>query len=108
MEQFHSSTHKYYAQIQGQMGCAGVDKAFFVVWDPVAASPNVELILFDKLFWDDMMKSLVIFFKQFVIKYLLGICSIIFCDICAKPCLQENKSSQLSEKSFSSVKTISL
>ena len=93
-------SHKYYAQIQGQLGCASIDKAFFVVWDPIAASPHGELILFETLFWDDMMKSLVIFFKQFVIKYLLGICSIDFCDICAQPCLPENESGQISEKSF--------
>ena len=93
-------SHKYYVQIQGQLGCASIDNAFFLVWDPVAASPHVELILFDKQFWDDMIKSLVIFFKQFVIRYLLGICSIPFCDVCAQPCLPENESSQLSEKSF--------
>ena len=47
-------THQYYRQIQGQMGCAGVSWAMFVVW--TEKKIHTETIYLDKLEWE---KSLV-------------------------------------------------
>ena len=65
--------------MQGQKGCAGYENSFSVVWDPVSPAPYIEEVAFDMLFWDEMMKSVSIFFKQYVLKYLVGIYSLKFC-----------------------------
>ena len=43
-------SHKYYAQVQGQMACSGCERSYFVVWDPVSKVPHIEVIMFDKQF----------------------------------------------------------
>ena len=89
--------HKYYAQVQGQTGCAGYENSFFVVWDPVSPAPYIEEIAFDRLFWDEMVKSLSIFFKQYVLKYLVGIYSLKFCGHCGKYLLTDEEISGANE-----------
>ena len=93
-------SHKYYAQVQGQMACVGFERSYFVVWDPVSTVPHIEVVMFDKRFWDDVVTSLNIFFKQFVLEHLLGIAAVSLCAICGKHCLEENEMKSDTEASF--------
>ena len=93
-------THPYYLQVQGQMGCTGCQSSFFVVWDPVSASPHIEEIKFDPNFWEDMKRSLTIFFKQYVGKCLLKVRLINYCSLCGSHCLEENEALKDVDRSF--------
>ena len=93
-------SHAYYAQVQGQMGCTGCQSSFFIVWDPLSPAPHVEEIHFDAVFWEDMKRSLLIFFKQYVAKCLLRIKMIKYCGTCGSHCLEESEVKTTSDACF--------
>ena len=49
-------SHKYYFQVQGQMGLTGINRCDFVVWTPGRIS--VESIMFCEEYWDGMFQKL--------------------------------------------------
>ena len=57
----------------------------------------MEEVAFDRLFWDEMVKNLSIFFKQYVLKYLVGIYSLKFCGHCGKYLLTDEEISAANE-----------
>ena len=57
-------THKYFYQIQGQMFCANLLRADFVVWFGDNQPLFVETIFFDELFWNSKMLSGLTFFYR--------------------------------------------
>lgn len=63
--------HNYYAQIQGQMAIAGHRKTYFVVWTE-KGNPFIELIDFDREFWQKVQNSVMTFFKAYIQSTLLG------------------------------------
>jgi len=79
-------THKYFTQIQGQMKAHNCSKTFFVVWTPVGSL--IELIMFDELHWDEVYRNLILFFKLYLAKVLLGIRELHFCPVCEKRILE--------------------
>eukprot|EP00794_Sanderia_malayensis_P001118 gene1118-469_t len=79
--------HKYFFQVQGQMALTGLETTYFVVWT-MKGQPLVEKIAFDLNFWQDILSKLVIFFKSYVQKVLLGLRPLCYCLICEKPCLE--------------------
>ena len=80
-------THKYFTQIQGQMKANSCSKAFFVVWTPVGKT-LIQRIDFDECFWDEVYKNLILFFKLYLAKVLLGIHELNYCPVCEKRILK--------------------
>lgn len=87
------TTHKYYTQVQGQMAAYNCSKAFFVVWTPVG-SPHIELIKFEVRFWDEVYRNLILFFKLYLSKVLLGLHELLFCPTCESRILEAKEFSQ--------------
>lgn len=81
-------SHKYYAQVQGQMVANDCRKSYFVVWTTVG-KPLILEIAFDKIFWDKLYNDLILFFKLYVAKVLLGLKEILFCAGCDKYILHQ-------------------
>lgn len=65
-------THRYYTQVQGELGVKHCKWADFVVWT-AAKSQNlfVERILFDESFWDKLLAALLEFYESFVAPEIL-------------------------------------
>lgn len=84
------TTHKYYTQIQGQMKANKIYKSFFVVWTPVGL-PFIDIVDFDEAHWDGVYRSLLLFFKLYLAKVLLGIRVLRFCPYCEKHILEMNE-----------------
>ncbi|XP_022792263.1 uncharacterized protein LOC111331423 [Stylophora pistillata] len=80
-------SHKYFFQVQGQMALTGLQTTYFVVWT-LKGQPLVEKIDFDINLWKDIIAKLVIFFKGYVQRVLLGLRPLCFCLVCEKPCLE--------------------
>ena len=64
-----SRSHKYYTQVQGQLGVC--EKAFcdFVVWTPKGIS--IERIYRDLPFWEKVLKKLTTFYVQHLLPELM-------------------------------------
>lgn len=60
-----SERQDYYAQVQTQMYCSGKDKAYFAVWTPDEFS--FEVVDYDKVFIDDMIKKAKDFYAEFLL-----------------------------------------
>jgi hypothetical protein len=82
--------HKYYTQITGQLTLTGCKRCYFVVWTTIGTL-FVENIEFDEAHWQDVLRNLVVFYKSYMCKVLLGIREICFCPSCSKPCLEPNE-----------------
>ena len=82
--------HKYYTQITGQLALTGCKRCYFVVWTTIGTL-FVENIEFDEAHWQDVLRNLVVFYKSYMCKVLLGIREICFCPSCSKPCLVPNE-----------------
>ena len=80
-------THKYYFQVQGQMGVTGCSRAFFVVWTQ-KGQPHIEVIEFDAALWQDVVSKLTIFFKTYLQRALLRTRYVLCCVLCGRPCLE--------------------
>lgn len=86
-------THKYYTQVQGQMAANKCRYTFFVVWTPVE-SPHIELIEFDEAYWNEIYGNLILFFKLYLAKVLLGLHELHFCPTCSKRILEAKEFSE--------------
>lgn len=77
-------SHKYYFQAQGEMGSSGYPKNFFVVLT-TEGKPHIEVIMFDSVFWQDMLSKLIVFFKTYMQRVLIAglfaICAV-ECEAC--------------------------
>jgi hypothetical protein len=51
----------------------------------------VEEVLFSKDHWEEVQRNIIIFFKTYVVKVLLGIRPLEFCPCCDKPCLEPDE-----------------
>ena len=91
--------HKYYTQIIGQLAMTECEQCYFVVWTTVGP-PFVEIIKFDEAHWQDVLRNLVVFYKSYMCKVLLGIRPICFCPNCDKPCLEPNEIDEDNENSI--------
>lgn len=63
-------------------------KALLKSLDIQQGQPLVEKIDFDINLWKDIIAKLVIFFKGYVQRVLLGLRPLCFCFVCEKPCLE--------------------
>nr|XP_047128367.1 uncharacterized protein LOC124809022 [Hydra vulgaris] len=81
--------HKYYTQIIGQMAITGYKSTYFVVY--TKKDVLVNKITFDEEHWQKVLPSLILFFKTYVQRYLLGFMQLYTCPLCDKPCLNENE-----------------
>lgn len=79
-------SHKYYTQIQSQLALTKCRRGYFVVWTSVG-EPIIQIVDIDSEFCSKVINNLVIFFKSYVAKYLLGLKELHFCPICDKLCL---------------------
>ena len=68
-----------------------LQKFILNVWDPISSAPHYEEVQFEENFWDDMKRSLMIFFKQYVAKCLLRFSMIEYCGIFGISCLGKNE-----------------
>lgn len=84
------TTHKYYTQIQGQMKAYNMSKCFFVVWSPIGL-PFIDVVDLDEGHWDEVYRNLLLFFKLYLAKVLLGVRVLRFCPICEKRILETNE-----------------
>lgn len=82
-------SHKYYTQVTGQMAITGCNRTYFVVY--TKKDLLIELIEFDNAHWMKILSSLIIFFKTYIQRYMLGIIEMFVCPICDQPCLNENE-----------------
>jgi len=83
-------THKYYFQVQGQMALTGHQTTYFVVWT-LKGQPLIEKIPFDLNLWQDVVSKLIIFFKSYVQRVLLGLRPLCYCVVCEKECLEPDE-----------------
>ena len=84
------TSHKYFTQIQCQMAVSKATRCFFCVWTG-QGMPFVEIIKFDGSFWNEVEQDLVLFYKNYVVKVLLGIRTIYYCPECQKLCLDDGE-----------------
>ena len=80
-------SHKYYFQAQGEMGSSGYPKIFFVVWT-TKGKPHIEVVMFDNVFWQDMLSKLIVFFKTYMQRVLLNCRPVCYCLCYGKSCLE--------------------
>ena len=78
--------HRYFTQVQCQMAVSKTKKCFFCVLTG-QGMPFVEIIEFDCTLWNEVEQDLVLFYKNYVAKVLLGIRTIYYCPECQKLCL---------------------
>jgi hypothetical protein len=64
-------SHKYYTQVQGQMGVTGHKECAFIVWTPQGYVK--EVVPFDPEFWRSVRDNIVSFFHKFLAVELLGL-----------------------------------
>ena len=83
-------SHRYYSQIQGQLAISGCNKAYFVVWTTVG-EPFVEIIQYDKKYWQTVFTNIQLFFKTFMVPVLLGIKPLVYCPKCEKVCSEPDE-----------------
>ena len=62
--------HDYFYQIQTQLGCTGMERAYFVVW--TAVDIHVEEIEFCQVTWDKICAESEILFKTAILPELVG------------------------------------
>ena len=84
------TSHRYYSQVQCQMAVAKANKCFFCVWTGQGLL-FVESISFDDTMWREAEQDLVLFYKNYVAKVLLGIRTIYYCPECQKLCLDDGE-----------------
>ena len=63
--------HRYYTQITGEMAMSGMERLSFVVLTGKGDS-FVELTHFEAEFWQQVLPNLVIFFKTYLQRLILG------------------------------------
>jgi hypothetical protein len=81
-------SHKYYTQVQAQMWVCNVRQCFFIVWTEGHRALH-EKTIFDKDFCKLIINNLNIFYKAYVLPYLLGYRDIYLCAKCEKVILEE-------------------
>jgi putative phage-type endonuclease len=64
-----NQNHKYYTQVQVQMGVTNIHKTHFIVWSPI--SYLHEIIEFDPNFWDHLFQNICLFFENFLGPYCI-------------------------------------
>lgn len=62
-------THKYYTQVQGQMGVCIYSRCFFFVYAPI--KPKLIKIVFDPTFWSALQADLKVFFTKCMAPHLI-------------------------------------
>ena len=74
--------HRHYSQIIGQMTITGHHNTCFVV----LTSKDIlfDCVKFDESYWQKILPNLIVFFKMYIQKYLLGITQMFICPMCKK------------------------
>lgn len=83
-------SHKYYFQVQGQMGISGYHKTYFCVWTS-KGDLFLEVIQFDIALWNDIVAKLIVFFKSYLQRVMLHVRPLAFCLTCEKVCLEPDE-----------------
>jgi hypothetical protein len=83
-------SHKYYSQVQGQMWTCGVQQCYFIVWTQVN-KPLYEKIYFDQIYFETLVNNLTIFYKTYVLPYLLCFRELRECPHCEKVILHDSE-----------------
>ena len=81
------------------MRSSGYPKIFLVVWT-TKGKPHIEVIMFDSVFWQDMLSRLIVFFKTYMQRVLLNCRPICYCLCCGKPCLEPEEFDNEEENSI--------
>ena len=96
-------SHKYYFKAQGEMGNRGYPKNYFVVWT-TKSKPHIEVIIFDSVFWQDMLSKLIVFFRTYIICRESYLIAGLFAIVCAVESLALNQRNfTMKKKTASSV-----
>ena len=91
--------HRYYTQITGEMAMSGLERLFFVVWTG-KGDPFVELVHFEAEFWQQILPNLVIFFKTYLQRVILGFRPLCYCPLCDSLCLEPEEFDNCNENSL--------
>ena len=78
--------HRYYTRITREMALSGLERLFFVVVWTGKGDPFVEL--FETEFWQQVLPNLVIFFKTYLQRVILGFRPLCYCPLCDCRCLE--------------------
>ena len=81
--------HRYYSQAIGQMTITGHHNTYVVVF--TSQDVLLDCVRFDESYWQKILPNLIVFFKTYIEKYLLGITQIFIRPMCEKPCLNSNE-----------------
>ena len=84
------SSHKYFTQVQSQMGVTGISKTYFFVWTPKPPYLT-QVINFDKSSWVANQEKLSHFFSGLLLPFLFGSKEIHICPKCELVCLDEKE-----------------
>ena len=93
-----NNKHAYYSQIQGQMAVTGYKFGYFFVYSAVR-SVTIK-VDFDPKFWLQLQEKLTIFFKGYIVPYLLQIKQLSFCPMYNKVCFEVDEISNPVENSI--------
>ena len=92
-------SHKYYYQVQGQMGVSGYLHTYFCVWT-LKGELFTEIIQFDAALWNDVISKLIVFFKSYLQRVMLRLRPIEFCLVCENVCLEPDEFDDEEENSI--------
>ena len=78
---------------------SGLERLFFVVWTG-KGDPFVELVHFEAEFWQQVLPNLVIFFKTYLQRVILGFRPLCCCPLCDSLCLEPEEFDNCNENSL--------
>ena len=67
------------------MAITGNHNTYFVVL--TSQDILIDCVKFDESYWQKILPNLIVFFKTYIQKYLLGVIQMFICPMCEKPCL---------------------
>ncbi|CAC5370028.1 unnamed protein product [Mytilus coruscus] len=79
-------SHSYYTQMQAQMAVTGLKMGHFFVWSPKESFQTK--VQFDPIYRVNLQEQLTIFFKAYVVPYLLCNKQLCVCPKCDKVCCE--------------------
>ncbi|XP_012945416.2 uncharacterized protein LOC106013658 [Aplysia californica] len=90
--------HAYYYQVQTQLAVTGFTAGFFCV-SSLDGKPFIIQVLRDDKLWEDIQQKLVVFFKGYISKHLLGLKEFLFCPTCDNLILEPRECQQEGDNS---------
>lgn len=78
---------------------SGLERTYFVVWTG-KGDPFVELIHFEAEFWQRVLPNIVIFFKTYLQRVILGFRPLCYCPLCDNLCLEPKELDKSNDNSL--------